>query len=342
MKIAILTLPLESNIGNILQAWALQTVLEDMGHSVRILMANRIKKEMPIRVRLKRAILKLTGQLQEDNFKHKNIKMHWIAIPNEKVVKNYDAIIAGSDQIWRKEYFKKSWPSTNPEDAFLAFCGNTDIRKIFYAASLGLGYWEYSQEETNLISKALSQADGISVREKSAIKILTRATCIEPELVLDPTLLIKPERYKNLLNFEFEDINCELVSYILDKTEDKDALIQKIKCTRKLSHTDINSHGMPIKKWIASIASSKMVVTDSFHGCVFAINFNKPLIFMSNPDRGNARFESLIQTFGIGNNMLTSVNDYSENMDYSLPRDIQTTIALMRQRSYKFLNSHLS
>lgn len=342
MRIAILTLPLHTNIGGILQAWALQTVLEDMGHRVEVLMPRWMKPKIPFDVKVKRAILKIVGGLHEDDFRRINIHIRWIDSLSEDAVKGYDAIVAGSDQVWRKEYFCPNWQTDKAENAFLAFCSSANIRKIIYAASLGLPYWEYDKEETANIREALNHIEAISVREISAVDILRDATGHVPAFVLDPTMLISPERYRTLVKKELAKDPGGVVSYILDSTEDKQKLIEKVTHAKQMPSTELNRHGVTVKQWVASIASADVVVTDSFHGCVFAIIFGRPLIFVINDERGNARFDSLIKTFGIDGNLVTNISEYNSTKDYSLPQSIKINLNQLQRISTSFLNESVS
>lgn len=337
MKVAILTLPLHTNIGGILQAWALQTILEDMGHEARVLMPKRMKKEIPIDVKLKRAILKFAGKLKEDKFKKKHIKFKWVDELSTHALRGFDVIIAGSDQVWRKKYFNYAWGPTVSENAFLAFCAHCDIRKISYAASLGIENWGFTIEETNRIKEALDYFDGISVRELSAVDIVKDATMHEPEYVLDPTMLIPAEKYIELVSKEMRQSPGGIVSYILDQNTKKQGLVKAIYASKGLKHTALNRSNVSVKEWIASIAMSELVVTDSFHGCVFAIIFNRPLIFVENQERGNARFNSLIRTFQIGRNFISSLEEYNPEMEYSLPDNINDILSDLREKSRNFL-----
>ena len=147
MKIGILTLPLHTNYGGILQAYALQTVLERMGHNVvvfdtdkrlslpkspltyvkRLVMKLFRKNSIPIFYEKKRnrtyPIISKHTQCFIDKYVHRYIAKHLEDIKENDV----DAIIVGSDQIWRPIYFRSpDWAKT--EDAFLAFTKGWDIK----------------------------------------------------------------------------------------------------------------------------------------------------------------------------------------------------------------------
>lgn len=341
MRIAILTLPIHSNKGGILQAWALQTLLEGMGHTAEVLMPDREKKAISANVKIKRAILIAIGRVKVDTFKRNHLRLKWVEELSPQAVNGYDVLIAGSDQIWRKEYFCEMWAPSASEDAFLAFCANSNIRKMSYAASLGIDRWDYTPEETVKIKDALSHFESISVREHSAVDLIADTTGYAPTLVLDPTMLLPADRYKELVSRELKSAPGGLVSYILDCSDDKQALIAKVAEDRSLLNTEINRVNTTVKQWIASIAKADLVITDSFHGCVFSIIFGRPLIFVYNKERGNARFDSLIRTFGIAKNLVTSASGYDKDRDYSLPPTIAVTLKQLRERSIEFIRHSL-
>lgn len=368
MKIGILTLPLHINYGGILQAWALQTLLERMGHKIEVF---GIKPEssysnyaLPL-VWLVRLIRKIKGQndvsifyeikkKRSQNRRFADIRRFVSEKINTKVIPGlnaipenyYDAIVVGSDQIWRKEYINSLWRSSNTEEAFLSTFNSRHTERIAYAASFGINSWSFTKSETIKIREALSRFRAISVREISAVDLLESTTRTSAKFVLDPTMLLTPEDYIECLRICKESGNNKLVSYILDPNEETAKLISKIAATRNLENKEINLlHSsdklLSIENWVESIANAEMVVTDSFHGCVFSIIFNKPLIFIVNESRGNARFASLITTFGIQQNCLENPTEYNSDKKYNLPNDIQSRLERLRSQSISWLTESL-
>lgn len=368
MKIGILTLPLHINYGGILQAWALQTVLQRMGHDVEVF---GIKPEsshsnyaLPL-VWFVRLIRRIKGQkavsifyeIKErkiQNRRFADIRRFVSERINTKVIcglnaipeNSYDTVVVGSDQIWRKEYINSLWRSSKSEEAFLSTFNNRNTGRIAYAASFGVDFWNFTENETIKIKEALSRFRAISVREISAIDLLKCETGASATFVLDPTMLLTPRDYIERLRICNKPENSKLVSYILDPNEETTKLISKIAATRDLENKEINLFNscdklLSIENWVESIANAEMVVTDSFHGCVFSIIFNKPLIFIINESRGNARFASLISTFGIQQNCLEKPTEYDSKKAYSLPNDIQSRLERLRSLSISWLTESL-
>ena len=98
-----------------------------------------------------------------------------------------------------------------------------------------------------------------------------------------------------------------------------------------------------IAEWLAAIKNCKLLITDSFHGSCFAMILNKPFICVRNKGRGNTRLNSIIELFGIGNNIVDSVNDIYEreiifDMNY---KEINEKIEKERQHSLAILENVL-
>lgn len=366
MKIGILTLPLHFNYGGILQAYALQTILERMGHEVEII-------DYPfgspknswirwIRIWLRRLLRVLSGkkiyifyEWKEKSllpvmcqYTRKFINVYikkseyyseLVSIPENK----YDAIVVGSDQIWRRCFSK------DIKTAFLYFTRNWKIKRISYAASFGTDEWEYNDIETKECKEAVSLFDAVSVRERSAIGICKKYLNIKAEQVLDPTMLLTKEDYIALIEkSNVPKSQGTLFCYILDTTPEKNTVIADIAKCRNLVPFKVNAiegnHrcpieqriAKPVEQWLRGFMDAEMIVTDSFHACVFSIIFNKPFIVIANRDRGLARFQSLLDVFGLADR-INSVKAYIP-IDYD---KVNLLLQKERTRSLKYLENNL-
>lgn len=344
MKVAILTQPLGTNYGGMLQAFALQKVLRDQGHEVvtvdrqfakrsivrRFLsffkyhLFNAFGKEQPLR-----ATTEVKKQVLINNFEfiNKNINMSELITSNEDMdkyfdINAYDVIVVGSDQTWRPKY------SPNIFNYYLDFAVENKALKVAYASSFGVDEWEYTEEETNKCRELIKQFDFISVREDSGVALCRDHLGSSASYVLDPTLLLDSNDYRQLW-LNDKDVDDQefgsVFSYILDKTEYKSQVVQSVTThLNKTSFTcqpvrsfkqsyrgDISDFVFPSPvKWVKSFAASSFVITDSFHGCVFSIIFNKPFIVIGNKSRGLARFHSLLNRFGLSGRLIEE-GDYS-------------------------------
>ncbi len=365
MRIGILTHPLRDNYGGILQAWAMQAILKRRGAEVEtfaMTFSKQSRFELML-IQIKRAILKLIGKCDIPVFyeqKMQHVNQHFIRFIRDNITlrkirsakeipsNEYDAIAVGSDQVWR-DIFRGLCLTDDRADAFL-YSLDDNCMRFSYAASIGIDTWTFTTDETKRIRKALQRFKAVSVRELSGVPLLLENADCKAEWVLDPTMLLTREDYRRLVKVN-GGVNGtykgKIVSYILDATEDKDKLINMVVSAKHGEHlelkiSDENAVRTSIQEWITAIDDAKIVITDSFHGCVFSIIFGKPLIFIMNEERGNARFDSLIKKFGIDNNLVNTPDDFDPNKDYSLPKDINDKLSLYRKISNDFLDKALN
>lgn len=375
MKIGILTLPLHTNYGGILQAYALQTVLERMGYEACVIQRPWRKQivwwKYPLQI-VKRCINRfilgydnsIFGELRwnknqaiiernTQKFINNHIHAHQIRQISDIKEKDFGAIVVGSDQIWRPKYFRLHYKYI--EDAFLSFTAKWNVKRIAYAASFGTDKWEYNEEESKECSRLLTLFDAVSVREKNAIglcqKYLGRR---DVQHVLDPTLLLKKEDYMSLVSqAKTECSPGNLMCYILDLTDDKKSLVDKIANERGLNAFYTNSKveddnalqneriQPPVEQWLRGFMDAKFVVTDSFHACVFSIIFGKPFVVIGNKERGMARFMSLLEMFSLHNNLICDINDYNPAYSYGINTSVDEMLDNNRQLSIQFLKNAL-
>lgn len=374
MRIGILTLPLHTNYGGILQAYALQTVLERMGHEVVVFdTPNRMPlpplKDIP-KCFLKRIVKKLLGRNQKifyEYYQNKkvipvitqntqrfiNSYIHRKEIRNFKELdgETYDAIVVGSDQVWRPLYFIPGWRWQEIENAFLSFASKWNIKRLSYAASFGTDNWEYTDQQTRRCKALLQVFDAISVRETNGVTLCKKYFDIDSVHVLDPTMLLNEVDYSIFFQkANTPKSNGTLLNYILDENEKKRALIMHVanqKCLRAFSVTNphendetkpLNERIKPsVEKWLRGFYDAEFVITDSFHACVFSILFKKQFVVVGNKERGLSRIESLLQCFGIENRI---VEDSVQVMrlpliDYD---KVYVKLEKYRKKSLEFLN----
>lgn len=339
MKIGILTLPLLNNYGGILQAYALQKSIEKLDVEAHLISIQKYPipfKHYFIR-RIKLAILSLLGKKRDWNLsekerilKEQNISINTIRFidkyinnKTEKVFSSkelkelelFDAYIVGSDQVWRPKY------TGNIYDYFLSFLDeNNTSKKIAYAASFGTDNWEYSILETKKAKKLVNRFDSVSVRESSGVNLCKEYLGVNATHLLDPTMLLSKEEYINNLKLEKEPKSQgNLMVYILDDSQEKLNLVTNISKNNykpfcfslksKYFNNQQQVHIPRIETWLKGFIDADFIITDSFHGTIFSIIFNKEFITLGNDERGMARFNSLLTEFNLQNRLITDLKD---------------------------------
>lgn len=370
MKIGILSLVLHANYGGILQSYALQTVLERLGHEVYVFNKEQQYDKTRWKSIPKRVVKKIMGYdsviFEESryrkeapiicqniwSFRKKYIHEYIINSFDEIKKMNLDAIIVGSDQVWRPCYFKSQW-NAGIEDAFLSFAKDWNIKRIAYAASFGVNEWEFSDQETQLVAAAAEQFSAISVREDSGVKLLKKKLRIDSIQVLDPTLLLSRDDYVNLIE-KADNVKSpgNLLTYILNPSSKKTAFINEVAKVEGLIPFSVNNSNIkhtapveqrilpPVEKWLQGFNDAKVVITDSFHACVFSIIFGKPFIVLGNQERGNARFDSLLKLFNLQNNLALNLDCYNLNNFLSSSVECKK-IEDLRNKSIQFLKQFI-
>ena len=222
---------------------------------------------------------------------------------------NIDAIIVGSDQVWRPLY------NYNIKNMILAFCKKkNNLKRVAYAASFGVDYWEYTPRQTRVCSGLAKKFDAISVREESGVKLCKDHLGVDATWVLDPTLLLTKDDYLPICEKVPVCNEKFLAVYVLDENEEVTTTYEKEAVARglivKKFHADSKST-LTVPEWLAMFRDASFVVTDSFHGTVFSIIFGKEFKCVYNKDRGTARFESLLNLYNSGK--LEEMRNFSLN-----------------------------
>lgn len=372
MKIGIFTLTLHTNYGGILQAYALQTLLEEMGHEVRVINKEQRFRPMPRWRRplsmAKRAVKKLlvdphtvvdierrnrkefaSIRQHTNRFIRERIHSYMVDVPSEVRQGDFEAIVVGSDQIWRPKYFGSLWTKDYAQ-AFLSFARDWDIKRYGYGISFGVDEWEFPPESTPEYAELVQKFIALSFREDSGVRLCRSYLHKDAIHVLDPTMVLSPEHYLALVRQSGVPKSWgNLFYYILDTDAGKRALIERVARERGLQPFTVFAQSKredgtleektvpPVESWLRAFVDAEFVITDSFHGTVFSIIFGKPFVTIGNIDRGLSRMQSLLRMFGLEDNLLLDVADYKPTNDYAQHAAVRDRLEEMRGRSFAFL-----
>lgn len=352
MRIGILTLPLHTNYGGILQAYALQISIQRLGHECIIINRDIHQKTkfLPFCMSfVKRVIKRLMRRPSEplfkeykfykeyptisrntDKFIKKNI--HVMNINSyDSIIGDFDGFVVGSDQVWRPKYFGKNII----QHAYLAFASRfSNCKRIAYAASFGSDNWEYTKEQTIACSRLAKNFNHVAVREQSGVDLCQRYLKIDATVVLDPTMLLSKTDYENIINsITTEKPKGDLLTYILNPNYETMSVINSISkalsLTLNVSNSRYEDYGapleekiqIPVEQWLRNFRDAKFVVTDSFHACVFSILFHKEFIVIGNKKRGLARFDTLLSIFGLQERMIDNIDEVNNIINKNIDWD---------------------
>lgn len=362
-KIGILTLPLHHNYGGILQAITLYEFLESKGFNV-VSLRNDFFISSPAWKKLARWFLKHIPFQNVKNIRYlyKKNKFHESFIAERLRVRTpvisdrsclirvateekFDVIIVGSDQVWRWDYIRDDYARY-----FLDFVDSKQVMKISYAASFGKSQW-HAPELKCEISRLLAGFHAVSVREIDGVDTCKNFGILNCHHVLDPTLLVGRDFYDSFISKKCVKKNKKtLLSYILDEEVGKNEFIGKtvglLDSSYCLESIGLNST-LSVPEWVNSFRQADFIVTDSFHGMVFSIIFNKPFVAVSNQARGGARFVSLLGLLGLSDRLIET-SDFSvekignmvaSDIDYCL---VNERLEILRRESESFLFDAIS
>lgn len=337
MKIGILTHPFRGNYGGMLQAYALFQILRRIGHEAVILDFQHrrlpsfrkspiahIRARLNLKKRIKFLLIWLLHRPEYYSYKNgrrfhqkyvQGVKLG--STPATQLEKHgIEAVVVGSAQVWRAVYARDlgSLPFF-----FLDFAPESIRRRsIAYAASIGTDTWEGNEEETRLCRQLLQEFRAVSVREDSGINICHQILGTNATRMADPTLLLTTDDYSHLIQQEdtHSPTSPYVASYVLDNSPGIEETIHAVVHSRQHLVQPLNAtpqagkrserYPISVPQWLRYIRDCEYLITDSFHGCVFSIIFNKPFICLGNERRGSARFYSLLGTFGLQNRLVTN------------------------------------
>ena len=223
-----------------------------------------------------------------------------------EIGKRYDAVVCGSDQVWN--------PDITGRDLsyFLDFCG-LETDRISYAPSFGVE--SLPQTFGEAAKKELLRFSHISVREEAGQNIIRELTGREAQLVIDPTLLLDSQEWTTyekahpsakgeyILFYTVRTANDTLWRYCRNLAKKCNLKILRIggniitKKTKNENGVEYICDASP-EEWLYLVHNAKYVVTNSFHGTAFAINYRKDF-FVEFSSLTNSRLSQIVNMLGL-------------------------------------------
>lgn len=339
-SVGIITFHHYYNYGTMLQAYALQKKVEQLGYQSEIIDFKQNNIPSCIRllgIRMKRLFVYIrefrkyvTLAFAKKSFAQRDLKFEEFysnnfKLSNQKYTDSlqlcanppmYDGYVVGSDQTWNP------YVANNPEAFYLTFVQN-DKRKGCYAPSIGIS--RLTEIHRNKFKKMLSGFRFLSCRESVGAELLSDALGRPVVSVLDPTLLLNQNDWIRVC-LQKEINTPYILTYFLGDVKEHREFVRKLSiktglCVKSIpvSYLDINNSSFE-KEWvgpegfISLIKNAKYVCTDSFHGTVFSINFGVNFYsFCKRQDDAktsdNSRLYSVLKFFGLSNRLVSKQNE---------------------------------
>lgn len=365
MKVSVITRHAITNYGSLLQALATQTVIEQLGHTCEII--DYIREDETY-TRSERTLLRQKPEWNRNplkRFAYLALRQPWSVLSGRRFEKERekllklsrlysspeelreeppaaDIYLTGSDQVWGPvedgSYDSGYCLSFAPEEA----------KKASYAASFG--HAELTEEQKTYFRKWLCRYDRLTVRETSAVKLL-EGLGLCAEQVLDPTLLLDAQYWSRFM----KPIRKKryILVYQIHHDEALGEYARKVAKSRHLPLIRISAsfHQFfregklvwcpPVGEFLSYIRNAECLITDSFHGTAFAINFNTPFVEVLPKNNTGTRNMSILSLTGLSDRILKDQSDMElpfTKMDFEFANHV---LAENRKRSLAVLESML-
>ena len=371
MKVGIITIHKINNYGSVLQAYALQKVCEDLGHQVEIIDYNYpntfhvpnkyaniedLQPNEPRFIKLLYAydLIKQHKGIKKFVAKFENLSSAQYNNPSELKanVPYYDVYLTGSDQLWNPRH-------CNGDPAFLLHFVPDNALKISYAASIGTN--NIPEELKPLYKELLQRYKYISVRENSGTQLIKDLSGKDAAVVLDPTLLLNRDQWNQLATpkkqFNKKYVLCYFLNYTFNAFPYVDQLaeyVQKqtgyeiLRVARPphhlgLSHTHYRIDASP-EDFLALVRDSEMVLTTSFHGTAFAVNYGKPVFtVVQDKNAVDSRQMSLMHNLGLEEQILSIKDAMPDQSRFNYDEiSEQKRLEVLRKQSMDYLKQALN
>lgn len=329
--VGIITFHRATNYGAVLQTYALQQTLYEIGVENEIIdyrcehIENHYSPKPSVSIKHpKRFIMELMEMSQKSrirnvfsNFLENNIRLSKPLIKEELATysEKYSTVICGSDQVWNPI-------STNNDYSYFLDFVSGDKNKISYAASLGIYDWDIGVLKR--VENNLESFNAVSVREPESIDLIKKVYRGEIHIDVDPTILIDKTKWNKMADKSNMNLKDFLFVYVMQPSDELYEMANQLaemnglkilsfSSTEKKCAIGENVKGSSVYDFLWMIKNAKYVVTNSFHGLLFSIFFEKEFFwnYQTGKTMSNSRFDMLSENYGIG------CRRYRENWEYS-------------------------
>lgn len=375
MRVGILTYHNANNYGAVLQAYALQRAIKKMNYDCKIIDYSREKYKDVFIWQKKKFLNMVKGikdkqpytncefinlMLSEFSFQHNNGRLfadfrnQYMELSQPVVKKNigllneqYDFFIAGSDQIWNPGRI-------NIELTYMLDFVTDPNKKGSYAASFGVTTIPYKY--IDIYRKIFKDYKYLLVREQAGAQIIKQLTGRTAKVVLDPTFLLDqndwnkivpnmPQDHKYILVYQLGKYSDTLMGFAHDLSKKTGYPVRIIHAPKKMHIADECCKHLGPAQWVQQIRDAEYIVTNSFHGVAFSINFNKPFFVEISQERLRAsmgsRIHEILGKFQLEDRLI--INGKNDNWNIPIHYDnVNQILQKERNESLSCLKNMLS
>lgn len=361
-KIGIITFQFAHNFGAALQCWALQEALSSICNDVTVInyrpeyhlkqysvfpLENLkktgfkgIAKELasaiyhfPERICRKSSFDKFSGLLNlTESFENGDDVFNYIS-------NNYDLIVCGSDQIWNYNLTEGDF-----DPVYFAYSNKYDGKRIGYSISVGDANLE---NKLKILREYTAGLTSISVREEKTCRELTTLLNRNIDSTPDPTLLIDKRTYEKIA--VLPKVDNYILVYLLDENQLIKQLVKEYCKKGNYTVIDISPSkivnlngvqhvkGIGPTEFLGYINKADYIMTNSFHGTLFSILFNKQFVSLTHQKRGE-RIVNLLNNFSLTERMLSSEHEIESLMKNTITYDdVNVKIEEIKEQGMSYL-----
>jgi len=363
-KVGVVTLNGYYNYGNRLQNYAVEYILKEMGCEVETIVKinkndhkkgffdklGKIKNKSLdeiidfVKKKINKKIYnyKYYDVIQKKNQKFKQFSEQFLTEKKYKIDENldkeFDYFVAGSDQVWNPT-------NQYPSFEFLDFTSNS--KKIAFSPSFGVS--EIPDSHKTNYRNWLDDFSFLSIREEAGAKIIKELTGRDAKVLVDPTMLLTNNHWKSIIEEDdFKPNNKYLLTYIigdrLKKWNDQIYQIADDEDLEIVNLADVHDKKRFVagpSEYLDYFSSAEVIFTDSFHGTIFSILFNKPFVVFERTSSCNmiSRLETLLNIFNFKNRFFDNL-EYEDILNINF-LEVNEILYKERKKATKYLKNAL-
>lgn len=256
----------------------------------------------------------------------------------DEVATEYDYFVVGSDQVWNPNF-------AGFEKFFMKFASME--KRIAYAASISSP--DVPLDAMEVFTDGINGMKAISVREQAGAELIEQLTGRKVEVVADPTMLVAAEKWREIARKPswLKGDEQILTTYFLGNRPDD--VINRLadeyglKVVNILDERVFEHYAVAPEEWLWLIDNARLMYTDSFHGTVFSILFRRPFVVAERIEAGCAskmtsRIDTLLGKFGLEDRRGTKENGYMIRNPMSMQYgDVEAVLAEEREKAFTYL-----